>query len=100
MKARLWKGPFAGKVFDCSGQPTVVFTGPKRMSRKARYEWMQEQYRDPFSPYAYMGPTAFSKGPRVDATYRMVIRRGINGNEPWTHPDGSIFYEFVDKREY
>jgi len=97
----MWKGPFSGKVIETNGQPlTLVVTGPKKMSRKERYEWIQKQYRDPLSPYASMGPTGFSKGPRVDATYRMVIKRGFSGNEPWTHPDGSVFYEFVSKREF
>lgn len=100
MKARMWKGPFSGKIIEANGQPlTLVVTGPKRMSRKARYEWIQEQYRDPQSRYAMMGLSGMT-GPRVDATYRMVIKRGYSGNEPWTHPDGSIFYEFVSKREF
>jgi hypothetical protein len=67
------------------------------MTRKQRYEWE----RDNWTRLAMAGPGMSNHMfPQVRAVYRMVIQRGPYGNVPHTHPDGSIFYEFVSKREY
>lgn len=97
MKARFWKGPFAGKVVECNGQPTLIYRGLKPMTRKQRYEYQREAYQN----LNYMSQLTYGgfMFPQIEATYRMCIKRGYSGNEPHTHPDGSIFYEFVEKRE-
>lgn len=100
MKARLWKGPFSGKLVDINGQPmTIRMTGPKKMTRKQRYEWEREMYGNGPGPLFSSTIPPSMRYPQIYATYRMVIKRGYGGNEPHTHPDGSIFYEFVSKSE-
>jgi hypothetical protein len=112
MKARLYKGPFSGKVVDCDGHNEIIITGPKRMTRKQRYDAEIEFYHSGKHGFVAYRP------PLVKARYRVcAINTPTNpmlmpntSNSPVTslqvvptvlmHPDGSIFYEFVDKKEY
>jgi hypothetical protein len=112
-KVRLVKGPFAGKVMEVNyprGATAIRITGPKPMSRKAKYEWQRHYIMNNLSsPH----PSLLSKEmennpafPRVDAEYRIVMmphygQAGINV-VACMHPDGSLFYEYVpgSKKEY
>lgn len=109
MKARLYRGPFNGKVVDCDGRTEIYIRGPKRMSRKARYEAEAEWFRTSNYPYSRYRPQ------EVEAVYRICTDHYpspvalVPPNTPISsvqvvtsvlrHPDGSIFYEFVRSRE-
>lgn len=103
MKVRLVKGPFGGKVLDhpAPGRNELIYRGPKRMTRKARYEYEIER-RNTVRDYGYYGgPTG---GPHVEARYKIAMRahQAINGQiimAPCYHPDGSIFYEYIKDSE-
>lgn len=100
MKARLVKGPFAGRVVDYTGDPILKMSGPKKMTRKQKFEHSMDQ----MNKYGYYG--GYTGGPRVEAEYRIAYRVHSSGsvwqdnvtvvNLPCMHPDGSIFYEYVE----
>jgi hypothetical protein len=105
MKARLWKGPFSGKVVECDGRNELIMDGPKPMSRKQRYEWIRDnQDNSNVAWQSFKGPAYLY--PRVRAVYRICMMSdgiGFGGQSlgpPYRHPDGSIFYEFISKEEY
>lgn len=105
MKARLVKGPFAGRVIKWNGSPTLIMAGPKKMTRKQQWDLHINQINSGY----YGGPL---RSPQVEAEYRIAYRvhstgdvladNAIMANLPCMHPDGSIFYEYVEgsKREY
>ena len=94
-------GPFGGKVIDAGslyGRNDIVYRGPKKMTRKQQYEAMRD------SQNFYQGVYGYAK-PQVEARYQLAIRpHGVGENyimAPCQHPDGSLFYEYVEgsKRE-
>lgn len=97
MKVRLYKGPMGGKVIEHPdfGANEIIVAGPKRMSRKRKYDMMRDRYANA-SVYYPGRPIE----PMVQARYRICM--GLFGNDkslvhaPIRHPDGSIFYEFVE----
>lgn len=102
MKVKLYKGPFNGKTYSTDGRNEIVIRGPKPMSRREKYEWDMQNYDSSFR-YA-SNPVPF---PRVEARYRIAMRVIQTGRDsfvhaPATHPDGSVYYEYVkdSKREY
>lgn len=119
MKIRLYRGPFNGKVMEHrdAGNNEIIVSGPKPMTRKQRYEWWQaEQYRNPRSPINYTlsnngkMKVEFPNFPTITARYRLVqTTRPFSG--PITsgsfkmmrgvcmHPDGSLFYEWINPNE-
>jgi hypothetical protein len=93
-KVRLVKGPFAGKVMEVSGlagQTDVFIKGPKKLSRKQRYDLYAQQYKNPYH--------SVPRIPIVEARYTIAM---ANYMTPCTHPDGSYFYTYVEgsKREF
>lgn len=103
-KIRLVGGPFGGKVVDDPkfyGGNEIVYRGPKKMTRRQRYEHEANMYKNP--QFMYMSPEM--RYPQAEARYRMSIHPyafQANGSIPCMHPDGSIFYEYVEgsKREF
>ena len=98
MNARLYKGPFSGKVLkNWHGGNVILMSGPKKMSRRQRYEAEAEYYRSG----SYSSTLPFQI-PMVEAEYRIVMRPvsfGMSsGLAPCTHPDGSVFYEWTGKK--
>lgn len=101
-KIRLYKGPLSGKVMDHpnAGANELVVRGDKRMSRREKYEFGIEHYKNT----SYYGQPV--RYPMVEARYRLVLRAVQQGggfiNAVCTHPDGSLFYEYVEgtKREF
>lgn len=97
-KVRLVGGPFGGKVMNFDGGAMLIMRGPKKMSRKARYEWMRDNQQSFYSSRA--------PGPIVEAKYELCT--GPFGNHttvvmaPLRHPDGSLFYKYIEgtKREW
>ena len=98
-KVRLVGGPFGGKVFkDCPqyGQNDLIYTGPKKLSRKQQYDFLSNQMSNSWSHQL----------PRVEARYTICMDYFGNGAQivyaPMRHPDGSLFYKYVEgsKREY
>lgn len=88
MKVRLYKGPFSGQVREApSVSNELVFIGAKRMTRKARYEWMIENY----TPVVGMKPL-----PRIQARYKVAVDPVTR--QPLRHPDGSVFMEWTGER--
>jgi hypothetical protein len=83
MKVRLYRGPFDGKVMNQPAGTSLYIAGPKKMSRKQKYEWMRDQQN-----YSYLGQ--IRPYPMVEAEYRLV--HGCR------HPDGSYFYEWTGKK--
>lgn len=111
-KIRLVGGPLGGKVVDdpyLYGKNEVVMRGPKKMTRKQQYDWMRGDNMDKYHLYSaniqdnlYPQKSAM---PQVEARYRISIHPHAfvtNGSIPCMHPDGSIFYEYVEgsKREF
>lgn len=101
MKVKLYKGPFNGRAYTTDGRTDIIIRAPRPMSRRQRYEWDMQNYD---SQFRYTGPKPL---PSVEARYRMAMRTIQNGptsfvTAPCTHPDGSVFYEYVEgsKREY
>ena len=100
-KIRLYKGPLSGKVMEHprAGANELVVLGGKKMSRKEKYEFDLAHYRNNF----YGQPIRY---PMVEARYKLVVRAvqvgGGFANAVCTHPDGSLFYEYVEgtKREF
>jgi hypothetical protein len=87
-KVRLYKGPFSGQVRTApSVSDALVFQGPKRMTRRQRYEWMVNHYS------THSGPEPF---PMVRARYRVALDPYTK--TPLRHPDGSIFMEFTGEK--
>lgn len=101
MKIRLYKGPFNGKSYATDGRNDIIIAGPKPMTRRQKFEWQQKEYRA-----GMFNPTGMRRLPQVEAHYRIAMRPIMTGSgvvyAPATHPDGSIFYEYVEgsKREY
>jgi hypothetical protein len=64
------------------------------MSRKEKWEFASDWYSS--GKYIYGSP----RYPQVEAHYRQAIRPHTSGyqvvNMPCMHPDGSIFYEYVE----
>lgn len=111
MKVRLVGGPFGGQVKEMGpmsqyGRSELVMRGPKKMTRKQKYEHMMNS-RGPWQAVGHTtegSPVSISRyGPEpfVEARYRIAMRVHTNGdhlmNMPCQHPDGSLFYEYVDK---
>lgn len=111
MKIRLYRGPFNGKVFEHrdAGRNEILIRGPKPMSRKAQYLAQKNHFeKESFPPRPWEHPV-------IEATYRIVNLprpiitgpisvRGINTNFAvhqgyCMHPDGSIFYEWVNPNQ-
>lgn len=97
-KIRLVGGPFGGKVESGPGlgRNEIVMRGPKKMTRKQKWEWM----RDTDFRYGIDRPM-----PQVEARYRIAMHPySVAGNNgiPCMHPDGSIFYAYVEgsKKEW
>lgn len=98
MKIRLVGGPFGGKVVNGSPGSVLVFRGPKKMTRKQRYEFEMKQYQDNKTNGYYSG---LARTPIVEARYQVSHRaqQASNGQmfmAPCMHPDGSVFYEYID----
>lgn len=96
MKVKLYKGPFNGKSYTTDGRNDILVRGPKPMTRRQKYEWEMDCYHS-FN---------YRPLPTVEARYRIAMRAIQTGpnslvHAPATHPDGSIFYEYVEgsKRE-
>ena len=94
IKVRLVKGPFGGKVMEFRGpEEIIVINGPKRMTRRQRYE-------EAISNRNYNYLPADIPNKMVRARYQKAIRP-MSGNDGimhyvhLQHPDGSFFYEFV-----
>lgn len=105
-KIRLVGGPFGGKVENHSGlygQSEIILRGPKKMTRKQKYDYLRDNY-DPYSMYPAGDGKMILPGarfPQVEARYRI----SYHPQDPRLlamHPDGSIFYEYVEgsKREF
>lgn len=98
MKIRFVKGPFGGKTLNYSdaGRNEIIYRGPKRMTRKARYEYERNRMQN-LNNYGYYGGMA--GGPQVEARYRLCMGMFNDGHSmvhaPLRHPDGSLFYEYV-----
>lgn len=114
-KIRLVGGPFGGKVIDdpkLYGRNEIIYRGPKKMTRKRRLELMSDPNYYPMYHLSATGAPGGWKDPRmidgmVEARYKVAMhphsptlsnwRTGIH--EPFLpamHPDGSIFYEYVE----
>ena len=97
MKVRLVGGPFGGQVKEVPygsqvyGSNEIVMRGSKRMTRKQRYELFAKQ--NEVMPW-------HSRVPTVTARYKVAMRPHRNGEivsyMPCMHPDGSLFYEFIE----
>lgn len=112
MKIRLVGGPFGGKVEkspNLYGRNEIVMRGPKKMTRKEKWEWQNEQYEKNRMDSRHY-PIEY---PRVEARYRISrhpqsptyhnpITGVVSAIMPCMHPDGSIFYEYVEgsKKEW
>lgn len=114
MKVRFVGGPFGGQVKNIDratyGRDEIVMRGPKKMSRKQKYEHMALTR----TPFQYAGHTPdgspvsmahYGAFPIVTARYRLAMRAHSTGQGvhllACMHPDGSLFYEFIEgsKRE-
>jgi hypothetical protein len=96
VKARFVGGPFGGRKFDVDGRNEVIIRDRKKMTRKQRWEWERDMWNvNPFLP----------PYPTVEARYKIAMRPHGNMEHvvyaPCQHPDGSLFYEYVEgsKRE-
>lgn len=80
------------------GQNEVIITGPKKMNRRQQWEWMRDNPQA--ISYNPNSPTYGKPFPRVEARYR-ISRHPQDPRLLAMHPDGSIFYEYVEgsKRE-
>lgn len=94
MKIRLVKGPFGGRVMQGDGRNDIIIRDKKKMNRQQQFEWFRnfsDSYNRPF--------------PQVEARYQIAMGNFVQGHTmvyaPLRHPDGSLFYEFVEgsKRE-
>jgi hypothetical protein len=86
VKIRLYRGPFDGKILNQTAGTSLYMAGPKKMSRKQKYEWAAKQYKDSSQRWNHFAPAY----PIVEAEYRLV--HGCR------HPDGSYFYEWTGKK--
>lgn len=96
MKIRFVGGPFGGRTKEMNvpyGSNDIVMRGPKRMTRKQKYE----------ATVSFPNPawgSDFGRPPVVEARYKIAMRTHTNGQHlttmPCMHPDGSIFYEYVE----
>jgi hypothetical protein len=81
---------------DWNGGPDLKYRGQRRMTRKKQYELMVENHRN---LYHTTDEILRSIG-MTEAHYRIAYRMHTNGynvgNMPCMHPDGSIFYEYVE----
>jgi hypothetical protein len=73
------------------GRNEVTVRGPKKMTRKQRYEFETKLYDNPQWLYA---PVEY-KYPQVEARYRISMHPHMS-SLPAMHPDGSVFYEYVE----
>lgn len=112
MKVRLVGGPFGGQVKEMGsgtahyGRNEVILRGSKKMTRKQKWEHMRAN-QGPWMPVGHttdgsaVSMSAYGAMPIVEARYRLAMRPHWNGddimNMPCMHPDGSHFYEYVDK---
>lgn len=101
-KVRLVGGPGGGKVINHPrpGANDIVVRVPKKMTRKKRFELMADAYSN---PQYYMTTRIDTFRPiigMVEARYTVAVRtQGYSGkflNISCQHPDGSIFYEYVE----
>lgn len=96
-KIRTVKGPLGNRTFEVTtrGINEIVLTGPKRMSRRQKWEAMRDVAYN--SPY---GVPVGANAMNITARYRISMRIVDTGHGtayvPCMHPDGSIFYEFVE----
>jgi hypothetical protein len=99
-KIRLVGGPFGGttKNVNVAGKDEIIFSGPRKMTRRKRYEHAMANYN--------ANAAAFNHVPMTEARYRLAMRPHHNGHNvimaPCQHPDGSLFYEYVEnsRRDY
>lgn len=99
-KIRLYKGPLSGKVMEHAnaGANELVVRDKKRLTRAQRYDMLRDRNLN------YHGQPV--RYPMVEARYRLVFRAVQHGgglaDAVCTHPDGSLFYEYVEgtKREF
>lgn len=98
-KIRLVGGPLGGKIINHPrpGESRIVVSGPKRMSRKKRYEAMQAN----FASDQYYGQPL--REPVVRAEYEIALVNHLTWSSinrvPCMHPDGSLFYTYVKGSE-
>ena len=111
MKVRFVGGPFGGQAKNITlsdyGRDEIIMRGPKKMTRKQKWEWMQDNRGASWERIGHTtggSPVSVSPYPAmpiVEARYRLSMRPHHNGyqvaNLPCMHPDGSLFYEYVDK---
>lgn len=103
MKARLFRGPFNGKVIETDGRTEILYAGPKPMSKRKRWERAAELYKEGTPPYYYNGngiDHIIDQENHVRSVYRMAMRTNIGPGGMVQrsfcyHPDGSIYYEWV-----
>lgn len=108
MKVRFVGGPMGGQVKKLSvgyGQNDIVMRGPKKMTRQEKHAYMMENL-GPFQPAGHtsagfpVSAAKYGAMPMVEARYKLAMRPQTNGynlsNMPCMHPDGSLFYEYVE----
>jgi hypothetical protein len=94
VRARLYRGPFNGKVLDATSHGgVIIITGPKKMTRKEKYEWDYQRI-------GMFGAIYAQPYPMIEARYT-ECKNPYAPHMPLWHPDGSVFYEYVEgsKRE-
>ena len=104
-KIRLVGGPAGGKVIETPdyGRNEIIITGPKKMTRKQKWDWIRDHADHVRFMGTGKGPYDMASGamPKVEARYRITRHPMAGPYAPCMHPDGSIFYEYVEgsKRE-
>lgn len=103
-KIRLVGGPAGGRVMNDSsyGRNEIIYRGTKKMTRREQMDYLRDNY-DPYSMYRVGNGKMMLPGARlpiVEARYR-ISRHPQDPRLLAMHPDGSIFYEYVEgsKRE-
>lgn len=92
VRARLYKGPMNGKVVNHNGQNELIIDFIKK-PRRGTKAWREQTV---FDSQLY-NPTAHILFDRRRAIYRQVRVPGPSGPIPSVHPDGSVFYIYVDR---
>lgn len=86
MKIRLYRGPHDGKVIEGYFGNSTIIDGPKKMTRKQRYEFE----RDAINSH-YWRDNTMTMAPQYPQVRAEYVRTHFQ------HPDGSIFYEWTGK---
>lgn len=117
-KVRLVGGPFGGKIIDeprYHGQNEIIMTGPKKMTRKRKMEILSDPNYYPMYYASQQGaPDSWKDVRLIDGRIEARYRRSIHPHFaqastsdsdeygvrlyslPCVHPDGSVFYEYVE----